>query len=297
MPAQYADLGGRRFVNEDFVDEVRGLYPASTRKIPLGYSTYTGWTGKDEVLFTEHDAVEDLDGKVYEVTVDPANPAAFDEQILANVSHTTKKATVGLGHWGPTLAELAELAASRREARVSSGLYGYAKSVQASCEVAVGRLNRRARALVKRAVDRDPAVVGFLQVHARRGPSSSARALLGAYTSALPRLAAEEKEAAATRLGMYGYPAKTARLGLSTCLALREEAGILAADLHARRVAVYEKITGFLGEHAKTAGCVASDLILSCYPEAGFKFRRASEMGGHVGDWIAWDPRHTGLEP
>jgi hypothetical protein len=272
MSAQYANLGGRQFVNEDFVSDVRELYPHSTRKIPFGWSTYTGWTGKDEVLFTRHDAVEGLEGDTYEVTFDPVNPAAFDERILGEIQHVVKSASVPM----------------ERQARVPSGLYGYAKSIQASCESASRRLNRRATDLVKKAVARDASVLGFLETHARRGPSLAARVLLGAYGSSLPRPSGTVT-AGAVRLGMYGYPAKIARIALTACQALREEAGMLAADLHVRRAGVHAKIVGFLGEHSKTGGCTASGLILSCYPEADFRFRRTAT----VTDWIAWDESPT----
>lgn len=118
MTAQYAHLDGRRFVNADFVGKVRELFPVTTKKIPLGYSTYTGWTGKDEVLFTQHDPLENVpfEGMVYEVTFDPVNPAAFEVDILGKVKPTTiKKASYSRKRrsaplqkqWGLTLKEAA----------------------------------------------------------------------------------------------------------------------------------------------------------------------------------------------
>ena len=131
MPAQYAHLDGRRYVNADFVSKVRETYPATTKKIPLGYSTYTGWTGKDEVLFTEHQPLDDLAhlaGQLYEVTFDPSHPEAFEQEILGRVSHTTvEKRASGDGsrqrttrsptleqRWGSTLTERMGAQASRQ---------------------------------------------------------------------------------------------------------------------------------------------------------------------------------------
>lgn len=288
MSAQYTNLDGRRFVNEDFVSEVRKIYPATTKKIPLGYSTYVGWTGKDEILFTQHDAVGGLEGKVYEATFSPANPAAFDLAILKNVKHTVKTASVSedVPEWGTLLG------GQTREARAGLGMYGYAKTIQATCDSAVRRLNRKATALVKSAAKRDEAVLSFLAMHSQRGPSTAARTLLAAYQAAMPKFAMLElstlaKSAAKTKLGMYGFPAKTAKLGLLTCTMLRETAGVLAADLHVRRAALHQKITGYFGEHEKTAGCGASRLILSCYPEPTFRFRRASEPPSSVEGWLS----------
>jgi hypothetical protein len=120
MAAQYAHLDGRRYVNADFVSKVRETYPATTKKIPLGYSTYTGWTGKDEVLFTEHQPLDDLahlNGQLYEVTFDPSHPECFEKDILGRVSHTTvdkrastkrprRRAEASVEQqWGATLGE------------------------------------------------------------------------------------------------------------------------------------------------------------------------------------------------
>jgi hypothetical protein len=300
MTAQYANLAGRRFVNEDFVNGVRALYPATTKKIPLGYSTYVGWTGKDEVLFTQHDAVGGLEGKVYEATFSPANPAAFEIAILQQIKHTTKSASeepvVSGGHVteSDVIAWGALLPPNTREARVGLGMYGYSKSIQAACDSAVRRLNRKATALVKNAAKRDEAVLSFLSMHAQRGSSTSAKTLLAAYQATMPKFAMVEpttlvKNAGKAKLGMYGFPAKTAKLGLLACTMLRETAGMLAADMHSRRAALHQKITGFLGEHEKTAGCGASRLILSSYPDPTFRFRRASEPPSSVEGWLSAD--------
>ena len=133
MPAQYAHLDGRRYVNADFVGTVREQYPATTKKIPLGYSTYTGWTGKDEVLFTEHQPLDDLvhlAGQLYEVTFDPSHPECFEEDILGFVSHTTvqKQASPADGsrartsgdasleqRWGGTLSDAQGRVAATRK--------------------------------------------------------------------------------------------------------------------------------------------------------------------------------------
>lgn len=268
MSAQYAKFGDRCFVNGDFVKNVRELFSTTTRRIPLGYQTYVGWTGKDEVLFTKHDGVEGLDGEVYEVTWDPVNPGSFHQQILPAVSHTSKTGKLHV-------------------ARSASGLYGYAKAIQATCESAARKLNKEAGSIMRHAVAKDEAVVPFLQVHASRTDSTPARVLLAAYRESLPKVG---KLVHATRkLGLYGYPARTAKLGLGSCSSLREAAGVLAADLHVKRGDQFDKITGFFGEHCKAAGCNASGLLLSSYPEKEFRFRRASRSPMTVDDWLQWN--------
>lgn len=157
MPAQYAHLDGRRYVNADFVGKVRETYPATTKKIPLGYSTYTGWSGKDEVLFTEHQPLDDLahlDGQLYEVTFDPSHPECFEQDILGRVSHSTVKKRAADAprarqgteptleqRWGPTLDARMQHKASverraeklrRRRAFVASVLEKRKKAQEAS---------------------------------------------------------------------------------------------------------------------------------------------------------------------
>lgn len=320
MPAQYAHLDGRRYVNEDFVNEVRDVYPATTKKIPLGYSTYTGWSGKDEVLFTQQDPTPDVafDGPVFQVTFDPSHPECFDEKILPQVKHSTpgpvKKAsgrrrlTAGIDVdrvWGSTLEGRLERVAAEKEARRGAGLYGYPKAIQSSCETATRRLIRKAAGIIVKAAKKDRHVLAFLETHAGRGDSTAARVLIAAYRDSMPQLPPRPptpayseadlvKMAGRARLGMYGYPAKTAKLGLTSCTLVREAAGVIAADLHRRRADLYVKITGFLGEHGKTGGCGASSLILRSYPEQGFKFRRrrAAVEGAPttVDEWLTWDP-------
>lgn len=80
--------------------------------------------------------------------------------------------------------------------------------------------------------------------------------------------------------GLYGYPTKTARLALVACSDLRAYVGEVAYGLHSRRTAKYDKITGFLKEHGKTAKCAYSRMILSCYPDAPVS--KAAAMPGAV---------------
>lgn len=331
MAAQYAHLDGRRYVNEDFVHAARQAFPATTKKIPLGFSVYTGSTGKDEVLFVRQGAtVPDVgfDGLVYQVSFDPSHPECFEDHILKQVKHSTLKGKKAAGStparrrlaaaddlerlWSTTLTEhmarrvaatehAPKTAATQHAAARGQGLYGFPKSIQAACVSATRRLNQRASSLVRRAMKKDDGVVGFLNTHAKRGESLSAKVLLGAYRDALPQIELDalrldppenpetmilaSTHVAKTKYGAYGYPAKTASLGLAACSALREYAGELAADLHTRRASLHPRITGFLGEHGKTARCGASRLLLSCYPEAGF-CRSAAAADD---DWLVWD--------
>jgi hypothetical protein len=373
MTALYAHLDGRYFVNEDFIHEVEQLYPATTVKIPLGYHVYVGWEGKDEVFFTSHDPIGRLgigDDQAYEVSVRSLDYLdRFLDNILSRVEYSDiskelkkeleKKQTSSrirltaredqlLRTWGPTLEERV------KTARKGGGLYGYKLSVQKACVRATEKLERKALKLIKEAVRRDEKVLEFLLTHAKRGPSSAAKALINAYKNSLPKLDLDEdvqeilsdvktldrvaptvtpkvpsstmpgdqdrymeeakpmgsagnyddpdhstfKVAGRSKWGLYGFPAKTSKLGLSICSALREEAGILTSDLHAKKARLYDSITGFLRQHKDIGKCGYCDVLLSVYPEADMDLKLASQQKtkateinpSSVADWLAFDP-------
>jgi hypothetical protein len=142
--------------------------------------------------------------------------------------------------------------------------------------------------LVKKAAQKDPRVLEFLQVHAKRAKSQPAKVLLACYKDSLPKIASNKT---ATHYGMYGFPVKTANVGVSMCSALREAAGIISAELHARKTAEYESVTGFLTQHGKTAKCGAAKLLLSVYPDSTINFgKTAATHPQTVDEWLAWEP-------
>jgi hypothetical protein len=86
--------------------------------------------------------------------------------------------------------------------------------------------------------------------------------------------------------GLYGYPTKTARMALVACSDLRAYVGEVAYGLHSRRTAKYDRITGFLKEHGKTAKCSYSRMILSCYPD-GPSSKSAAWPSQSVGAFVS----------
>ena len=345
-----------------------------------------------------------------------------------------------LEDWLDEFAPTGKHASTKKEAKGPGGLYGYTKKVQADCEACSRKLSRKVGGIARAAWNKDDRVAGFLQTHAKRGKSASAKLLLAAlkdigpkvasagdktasgavnarYLASLPapkkatilkavakhygvsvreiegeltdrdaeelyeylafdnRLAmqvyrdfqdgrfasaggktarvkskldsmgmirdlekkhgkgskayyeavikevkagviapaavvgggykdgkkvaikwledqmksaktASEKEA--TEYGMYGSPAKVARLGLTACAGVKEAAGELAADLHRRRSAAHSLYTGFLGEHAKTGKCKYSRMLLSYYPDESMKVASLPAPSS-VDDWLAWN--------
>jgi len=176
------------------------------------------------------------------------------------------------------------------DGKTAAGLYGYTKAVQRDCEASVRKLQRRASAIARKAWQKDEKVAAFLTTHAKRGKSRSARILLTALKNMGPKVASDKtvtKEAAVTSYGMYGFPSKTARLGLAACMDVRDFAGTVSADLHRRKASLYEPLTGFLGQHTKAARCNYSRMILGTYPDASIRIASAAPKG--VAGWISWE--------
>jgi len=248
MAAKVLDAGYRVFVNEDFVDEIVELFPETSTAIGKGWQVNLGKTSKDVLLFTDHSPVEGLKGACYVMTCSGGTDYALERIDL------TRQWIAKHGSWG----------FERAAATSPSGLYGYTKAVQGCCEGAIRKLSRRASRIVRAAVGRDERVLDFLQRHAKRNHSKTAKILVSAYQESMPKFA---KVAAAAELGMYGIGAKTVKIGLNACSELNEAAGGIVANLHSRKPDLYKNVVGFLGKNAKEAGCMYSRLLSSCYPD------------------------------
>jgi len=192
---------------------------------------------------------------------------------------------------------------ARVAARISKGLYGFRVATQRDCETAVRKLNRIAARLAKAAWRKDAKIVDFLVAHAKKGKDQSARILVGALKDIGPKFAAEDSTAeklidtkakgkvAAGTHSLYGYRTKTVQVGLGICASIKEAAGHIASDLHRRRYEEYDNITGFLTNHAKTARCPASRLILVGYPASDLRI--ASVEPKSVEEWLSWDANNS----
>lgn len=176
-------------------------------------------------------------------------------------------------------------AVSLRYAASPTGLYGHTRATQRDCEAAGRKLARTALRLARSAFEADGEVVPFLQAHAKREGSRSAKVLLAAMREVGPKVASsiragQPREAGKATHGLYGFKTRTADLGLDACKSLRSAAGTIASDLHRRRADVHEKITGFLKEHSKQGRCVYSGMLLSCYPEASMRLASVAKVAG-----------------
>lgn len=179
---------------------------------------------------------------------------------------------------------------AQKKAAVASGLYGFSRAIQSDCDGACKRLSKAADAIAKAAYQRDNKVADFLAVHANRADSLPAKLLVASLRNMAPKVASGnsmkmssmDREAAA-KIGLYGFSARTARIGLRACTDLRHEAGYIANDLHARRKNAHSKITSFFKRHADEGGCMYSLMMSTCYPEASVK---VASIPTSVAQWI-----------
>jgi hypothetical protein len=95
----------------------------------------------------------------------------------------------------------------------------------------------------------------------------------------------KSKKAGSAKHGLYGFSLKTSTLGMSSCTAIHELAGHLAADLHSRRADRHANITDFFKKHGKETKCARSRLLLSCYPDAG----KTASVPNSVEGWLKFD--------
>ncbi len=178
----------------------------------------------------------------------------------------------------------------------AGGLYGYAKGTQRDVEVTIRKAQRQASKLAKSLHGQDSQAMDFLRVHAKRANSKTARLLL-ALMNDYPQvdlLPIEQiKQAEDTPMGMYGYPSGTARLALDACSALRSGIGEVAYNLHSRRMAKHDRITGFLKDHSKAAKCGYTRLLLDTYPESP---RLAAKTAGESEHYALTDVRTNDVD-
>lgn len=207
----------------------------------------------------------------------------------------------------------------------ASGLYGYTKGTQRDVEATIRKAQKEALKIAQSIQKGDPRVARFLQVHANRTKSQAAKILLAAIDNVQSMKAKnanledacwEGYEAVGTKVkdgetvpncvpktasvesySLYGFPDKVADTGLAACTRVRVAMGRITFDLHHRRQARHEDITGFLTSHAKKARCAYSRFLLASYPDhEQFKVAQEEQAQNRVAsapttvdEWLAWE--------
>lgn len=213
------------------------------------------------------------------------------ETTIANPPKSEKKASV------PQRTRMTERTAA-------TGLYGFTKGIQKDCESAIRKVSKSAARIAKQLWTKDQGTCAFLNTHAKRGKSLTAKVILTAMKELGPKVATFhqlrratyyakqyqpiEKMAGKSGYGLYGFKSKTAQLSLSACSQLKAEVGEITSDLHNRRKEKRASIVGFLSDHKKVGKCLYSKLMLNAYPDESMKM--ASEfIPDSVQGWIEWE--------
>lgn len=183
------------------------------------------------------------------------------------------------------------------ERTAASGLYGFTKGVQKDCEGAIRKVSKSAARIAKQLWAKDEGTCAFLNTHAKRSKSVTAKVILTAMKELGPKVASISEYSPNTKLagksgyGLYGFKSKTATLGLGGCSELKSTVGEITADLHSKKTAKRENIVGFLSEHKKVGKCVYSRLMLSAYPDETVKMASVEKefVPDTVQGWIEWE--------
>lgn len=167
---------------------------------------------------------------------------------------------------------------NRTAAVTAGGKWGFTKGTESACTAGVNKLSKAASRIANALYAKDEGSVGFLQKHSAKAGSKTASMLLKAMEDIGPMaaLAKNGKTAGKSGNGLYGFSEKTAKLGLDACSALHHEAGVIAADLFARKGADPVKVAGYLTANAKKGKCAFSDLLAEVAPDV------AVEVSGSV---------------
>jgi len=161
-----------------------------------------------------------------------------------------------------------EAGKGKTAAVLAGGKWGFTKGTESACTAGVNKLQKAAKHIANALYAKDEGSVGFLQKHAARAGSKTASMLLKAMESIGPAAALKAgKTAGKSGNGLYGFSEKTAKLGLDACSALHHEAGVIAADLFARKGADPVKVAGYLTANAKKGKCAFSDLLAEVAPD------------------------------
>lgn len=200
------------------------------------------------------------EGRHYEVKLDHSPVGYADQDQYAEDPSAEAKKVVE--------AHYAKALRGKTAAVTAGGKYGFTKSTESACTAGVNKLQKAAKRIANALYAKDEGSVGFLQKHAAKAGSKTASMLLKAMEDIGPAaMLRAGKTAGKSGNGLYGFSEKTAKLGLDACSALHHEAGVIAADLFARKGADPVKVAGYLTANAKKGKCAFSDLLAEVAPD------------------------------
>jgi predicted double-glycine peptidase len=203
------------------------------------------------------------------LTEDDLHYRAYLRAIISDDSATAKHLVSKFKGAEKARDELIDEAGKGKTAAVTAGgKWGFTKGTESACTAGVNKLQKAAKRIANALYAKDEGSVGFLQKHAAKAGSKTASMLLKAMEDIGPAaMLRAGKTAGKSGNGLYGFSEKTAKLGLDACSALHHEAGMIAADLFARKGADPVKVAGYLTANAKKGKCAFSDLLAEVAPD------------------------------
>jgi predicted double-glycine peptidase len=221
------------------------------------------------------------EGRNYEIRLDNT-PVGFagQDQYAEDPSADAKKMVEA--HYAKALR------GKTAAAKGAGGKWGFTKGTESACTAGVGKLQKAASRIAKALYAKDEGSPAFLQKHAAKAGSKTASMLLKAMENIGPMaaLAKKGKTAGKSGNGLYGFSEKTAKLGLDACSALHHEAGVIAADLFARKGADPVKVAGYLATEAKKGKCAYSGLLSEVAPDVA-EMMKTSAAAKKAADFMA----------
>lgn len=192
MPKLHTQEDGKVLVDQDFVNSLLERFGSEVVRIPYGFRIYPDTTGSNEICLIKHDPIPEFkNSPCWLVITQPDREEVFrkiSEDVLGKRKMARLVSDVDLSNW--TLTKTSGL---EKEA-APKGLYGYTRKIQAMCESAERRLQRKAGSLIRKVSKRDQRSLEFLGTHAKRGKSIPAKMLVKAFVDGMPKLGSHDDE-------------------------------------------------------------------------------------------------------
>lgn len=171
----------------------------------------------------------------------------------------------------------------KKKAGVPSGKYGFTRGIETGAESLVRRVARVAETIAKKYYKKDPEIIQFFSIHAKRDGSQAAKILLAECKDLIPKIASAREKSA--RLGLYNLPEKLVHLGLTACVEFREAVGKIVADYYDKKSEKYAEIYKYLQEHKKQSKCKTTSFLLSTCPEPQIGKHASQRLGSGFLSW------------
>jgi hypothetical protein len=240
-------------------------------------------------LFFNRSASEKRNPYAQKMTYEDFKKVYFEGETVKDVIAKEFWSDFNYAFNGP-LSKYIKETSGKTAAVTAGGKYGFTKGTESACTAGVNKLQKAAKRIANALYAKDEGSVAFLQKHAARAGSKTASMLLKAMEDIGPAaMLRAGKTAGKSGNGLYGFSEKTAKLGLDACSALHHEAGVIAADLFARKGADPVKVAGYLTANAKKGKCAFSAMLAEVAPDVAVEVTGTVKPSKKATDFLASD--------